>query len=581
MKDLKDFLEKVRKFSPKIGEHAMRHTAQKLNLSPLLGSAAYEGQSESVHETEEDLSAEDWVDFSAVYRCLHIRTVLGERDEFEKYYRKQRRQQATLTLQPPPNMHESVEGYRSFFHGIVGFFVCEDHVLNTGNGLVSRGHLDEVWSMASSRILSTLQTHSAYCTDSNFMLKVKNLMLLFSHTLQGYGFSAEKMYVLLQELRDHYNEVLMQKWVGNFRIIFEADNYHPIQVTTQAEFEEMHAQFPYQMEDSLESGPFPKHFPFSPMVIKVYKELRDFIQACVQFSEDLHLSQGEIDESVRKSTNVLLTRTLSGCLTALIRKDRLSLIQLIQIYINTYYLEETNVHLEKFIAEITGTSMDATHIARLQGRSIFKDIRAEAEDEIHKKLISKIDEFIELANYDWLMSEPEGMSSSWLSDLIAFLNSVFLSFTNLPSELAQHLCVSACQHLNRALMAMLMTDEVKAISNGVLKQIDLDVMQCETFAASVGASVASIKGLEEGVLLMCFSDLRQLLNLFVLWDWANYLADVGQPTSKYLRVTPQAALTILEKLKESDSKSSNVFSSITMTKDSRLHWHFFGPKNPI
>ena len=68
--------------------------------------------------------------------------------------------QATLTLQPPPNMHESVEGYRSFFHGIVGFFVCEDHVLNTGNGLVSRGHLDEVWAMASSRILSTLQVSS-------------------------------------------------------------------------------------------------------------------------------------------------------------------------------------------------------------------------------------------------------------------------------------------------------------------------------------------------------------------------------------------------------------------------------------
>ena len=55
-------------------------------------------------------------------------------------------------------------------------------------------------------------------------------MLLFSHTLQGYGFSSDKMYVLLQELRENYNEVLMQKWVGNFRDIFDADNYHPIQV---------------------------------------------------------------------------------------------------------------------------------------------------------------------------------------------------------------------------------------------------------------------------------------------------------------------------------------------------------------
>ena len=107
----------------------------------------YEGQSESTHDTEEDLSAEDLVDFSPVYRCLHIYTVLGklllwlrfsciqaifldanslylllvsvillnlhligERDEFEKYYRKQRRQQASLTLQPPANMHESIDG---------------------------------------------------------------------------------------------------------------------------------------------------------------------------------------------------------------------------------------------------------------------------------------------------------------------------------------------------------------------------------------------------------------------------------------------------------------------------------------
>ena len=48
---------------------------------------------------EADLSAQDLVDFSPVYKCLHIYTVLGEREEFEKYYRKQRRQQATLTLQ--------------------------------------------------------------------------------------------------------------------------------------------------------------------------------------------------------------------------------------------------------------------------------------------------------------------------------------------------------------------------------------------------------------------------------------------------------------------------------------------------
>ena len=257
MSELKDFLENIRKFSPKIGEMAMRNTAVKLNMdpsgtaaagnhhgerpkrrqmkvapqpNPFTGEVDYEGQSESTHDAEEDLSAQDLVDFSPVYRCLHIYTVLGERDTFEKYYRKQRLQQSRLTLQQPSNMHESTEGYRTYFHGIVGFFVCEDHVLNTGNGLVTRNYLDDLWTDTSVRIMSTLRTHSAYCTESGFMLRIKNLMLLFASTLQNYGFSGEKMYPLLQDLRDHYTEVLMQKWVVRFRDIFEEDNYHPMQV---------------------------------------------------------------------------------------------------------------------------------------------------------------------------------------------------------------------------------------------------------------------------------------------------------------------------------------------------------------
>lgn len=211
------------------------------------------------------MSAQDLVDFSPVYKCLHIYSVLGERDEFEKYYRKQRRQQATLTLQPPANMHESIDGYRVFFHGIVGFFVCEDHVLNTGNGLITRGHLDEVWSAASGRVYSTLQTHSAYCTDAGFMLKIKNLMLLFSNTLMDYGFAVDKLYALLQELRDHYNEVLMQSWVRRFRDIFDSDNYHPVQVNTAVEYQNIIEAFPFE-SSSLEDAPYPKCFPFSAMV---------------------------------------------------------------------------------------------------------------------------------------------------------------------------------------------------------------------------------------------------------------------------------------------------------------------------
>ena len=46
-------------------------------------------------------------------------------------------------------------------------------------------------------------------------------------------------------------------------------------------------------------------------------------------------------------------------------------------------MKVTNYYLE-----LTGAGQDATHVARLQARSMFKDIRAEAEEYIYKKLVT-------------------------------------------------------------------------------------------------------------------------------------------------------------------------------------------------
>lgn len=56
--------------------------------------------------------------------------------------------------------HETLESYRKYIYTIVGFFIVEDHVLNTGNGLITRSYLDEMWSTALSKIVTALQTHS-------------------------------------------------------------------------------------------------------------------------------------------------------------------------------------------------------------------------------------------------------------------------------------------------------------------------------------------------------------------------------------------------------------------------------------
>lgn len=544
MSDLRDFLENIRKYSPKIGEVAMRHTQEQLTVeAEIIGrkKKRLHTTNSLSNESEEELSAQDLMDFSPVYRCMHIYTVLREGETFKAYYRQQRKQQARLVLQSPINMHESITGYQTYLQGIVGFFVVEDHILNTGNGLATRAYLDELWQMALSTIVNALRTHSAYCTDATLILKIKNLIMLFNTTLRNYGYSVGQLWDLLQEIRVHYNEVLMQHWVQVFRDILDEDSFLPIQVATQEEYDNVLDLFPYHDEE-LQKVEFPKKFPFSDMVPKVYQQVKEFIYACLKFSEDLNFTQTEIDEMICKSTNLLLTRTFSGCLSSLFRKPSLALLQVVQIIINTGYLEKSTKYLEEFVSNITGTPHEGQLSSMGVESTMFRVARDDAEKQICEKLKNKLDEFLELENYDWNLAEPQGHASGFITDLIAFLQSTFTCFTNLPDEVAQVACQSACSHIAKSILGILISDDVKQISMGALQQVNLDTIQCEQFAAS-----EPVSGLPEGTLLQHFAQLRQLLDLFMSWDWPTYFHDYGHESSKYHLVTPNMAVLLLEK----------------------------------
>lgn len=65
---------------------------------------------------------------------------------------------------------------------------------------------------------------------------------------------------------------------------------------------------------------------------------------------------------------------------------------------------------------------------------LLQDARHAAEAEIYTSLNAKIDQFLQLADYDWLVSAQgdNTEASDYLIDLIAFLKSTFSVFTNLP-----------------------------------------------------------------------------------------------------------------------------------------------------
>ncbi|KAF4799728.1 exocyst complex component 6B-like protein [Turdus rufiventris] len=99
------------------------------------------------------------------------------------------------------------------------------------------------------------------------------------------------MHETLDGYRKYFNQI-----VGN---ILDSDNYSPIPVSNEEVYKKIVEQFPFQ-DAELEKQPFPKKFPFSEFVPRVYGQIQEFIHACLKFSEDLHLSLGIRSSKARR-----------------------------------------------------------------------------------------------------------------------------------------------------------------------------------------------------------------------------------------------------------------------------------------
>lgn len=89
------------------------------------------------------------------------------------------------------------------------------------------------------------------------------------------------------------------------------------------------------------------------MVPEVYRQVKEFIYACVKFSTGLGLTPSQKAAQVRGSASFLLTHSFTGCLSSLFKRPSLALLQVVQIIIDTQYLESATVYLHQFIENIT------------------------------------------------------------------------------------------------------------------------------------------------------------------------------------------------------------------------------------
>lgn len=103
-----------------------------------------------------------------------------------------------------------------------------------------------------------------------------------------------------------------------------------------------------------------------------------------------------------KSLDELLVANVNNPLS--LRLDSKNLAQIVQILINLEYLENACKSLEELLMQSRSTHRAGT--LKLAATSEFGNTRKMAEKRIFELVNSKIDDFLELANYDWYGLSP-------------------------------------------------------------------------------------------------------------------------------------------------------------------------------
>jgi hypothetical protein len=65
----------------------------------------------------------------------------------------------------------------------------------------------------------------------------------------------------------------------------------------------------------------------------------------------------------------------------------------------------------------------------------LKDLRSEAEAQTYELLNLKIDELLDLENFNWNMNSIQGQASEYMKSLLSFLKGTLETFNHLPVSL--------------------------------------------------------------------------------------------------------------------------------------------------
>ena len=130
-----------------------------------------------------NMNITELIDFSPIYKSFHINLFLSCKEEFSKHYQREKQKQAPVIMDTSPKMQESFDAFKKYLQRVTGFFIVEDHVMNTTEGLIDQRFYYELCEHATQQLLSVLRRAVVNC----FLLSFQ--MFVFIHIRTGFLFA--------------------------------------------------------------------------------------------------------------------------------------------------------------------------------------------------------------------------------------------------------------------------------------------------------------------------------------------------------------------------------------------------------
>ncbi|CAN6293584.1 unnamed protein product [Urochloa humidicola] len=505
-------------------------------------------------------------DLAPVYRAHHIHIGLGLGEKFREYYFNNRLMQLNLDLQISTSQ-PFLEFHQPFLAQMAGFFIIEDRILRTADGLLSESQVETMWETAISKVTSILEQQFSLMDTANHLINVKGYISLLGATMKKYGYQAASLVEILGKNRDKYLELLISDCRKKIKDVLSKDSYERMVIKKENEYDMNVA--------ALQLGPIdvpdlPYAAPFSCSVPSTCRIVRSFIKDLVRYLS--YGSSMNFYDVVKSYLDKFLIDILNDGFLNLIHGGSLEFQQMVQIAGNIAVLERSCDMLLRHAAQLCGVSrhlLEKPH-SGLAAKAVLKATQNAAYNGLITLVNSKVDEFmLQLTSINWTVEEAPEHANDYMNEVVIYLHDVVSSGQQIvPTDALYKVVSGALSHIADSIITVLLSDRVKRFNANAVAGIDIDLKMLEGFADDTYHSTGLSDLRKETSFKDCLAETRQLINLLLSNQPESFMNPVTRENN-YGSLNPKKVAIICDKFKDAPDSLFGSLSSRATVQSAR------------